>query len=403
MTGSVLQTFLRTNLLDLGADDSRLQKLLAAATELADELARSPASAIPILLAAIKFDENDCGGAFERVAAVIEQEWNTYQSAFQGGTATTLYRAVALQALVEAIELQPALGTAVTLLMQNLAPWLQFGKCEPVINILLDAAKRAFQAECTAGMADKPGAKAPLTAAVKAPKVDRAALQKRLEAASGPANRAGKPNEKPNANWPNEGPPWSYNFSDHMTTLLGDYLDFAISKAAEMDTKNHGAVATKFNVGTGADENLKRSTKLLWWRQALYSATAEEPYRNLPPLDAAVHAVVDLSELIPPACEPAVYSFLAEAILSLAPGQEKLDLAEILNADKRATVLLLGLVKNEPTAGLVMAALKQQVAAGVIVQPSLPLHQWAVWLLRELLALQAIEIAEPIAEKASKE
>lgn len=402
MTTSVLQTFLRTSLLDLGADDSRLNKLKAASTELANEFARSPASAIPVLLAAVKFDDDECGGAFDRVAAVIEQEWNTYQSAFQSGTATTLYRAVALQALVEAIELQPALGTAVTLLMQNLAPWLKFGKFEPVINILLDAAKRAFQDECTAGMADNLDAKPPLTAAVKAVKVDRPALQKRLEAASGPSNRAGLPNEKPNISWPNEGQPWSHNFADQMTALLGDYVDLAISKAAEMDTKNHGAVATKFNGGTDADENLKRSTKLLWWRQALYSATAEEAYRNLPPLDAAVHAVVDLSELISPASEPAVYSFLAEAILSLAPGQVKLDLGEILNANKRATVLLLGLVENEPAAGLVMAALKKQDVAGVIVQPSLLLHQWAVWLLRELLALQAIETAEPIPEKAVK-
>ena len=207
---------------------------------------------------------------------------------------------------------------------------------------------------------------------------------------------------KPNVSWPNEGPPWSYNFSDQMTTLLGDYVDLAISKAAEMDTKNHGAVATKFNSGTNADENLKRSTKLLWWRQALYSETAEKPYRNLLTLDAAVHAVVDLSDLISPACEPAVYSFLAEAILSLAPGQKKLDLGEILNADERARALLLGLLENEPAAGLVMAALKQQDAAGVIVQPSLLLHQWAVWLLRELLALQAIETAEPIPEKACR-
>lgn len=402
MTTSVLQTFLRTSLLDLGADDSRLNKLLAAASKLADEFARTPVSAIPVFLAAIKFNADECGDAFDRVAAAIEQEWNTYQSAFQSGNATTLYRAVALQALVEAIALQPALGTAVTLLLKNFSPWLQFGKGELVINILSDAAKQAFQAECAAEMADNPNARPLLTAAVKAPKVDRAALQKRLEAASGPSNRAGQPTENANGSWPNEGQPWSLNFSDHMTKILGDYFDFAISKAAEMDTKNHGAIATKFNGDSSADENHRHSTNLLWWRQALYSATAEVPYRELTSVDAAVYAVVDLSKLVPPACEPAVHSFLAEAILSLAPGKEMLGVGEILNADKRATELLLGLVENAPTAGLVMAALKQKDAAGVFVKPSLQVHEWAVWLLRELLALQAIELAEPIPEKADK-
>ncbi|AIJ49677.1 hypothetical protein O987_28150 [Comamonas testosteroni TK102] len=391
MTAAVLRTFLRLSLLDLGAEDERLAKLSAAATQLSNDFSEKPASAIAALLSVIKFEENSDSGAFANAAAAIEQEWNTYQGAFRDGTATTLYRAVTLQALVNAVETQPAIGTAIWLLMQNFEPWLRPGKYEPVIKMLRDASKQAFETESAVEMAESSSTNAALAAAAKAIKVERASLKKRLESASGPSNRNGEANDKPNGSWPSDGPPWSYDFADQMTAILGEYIDFAIAKAAELDAKNHAVVVNRLSSVANADQNLKRSTNLLWWRQALYSEAAQKPYRDLSPLDATIYAVVDLSRLIPPAYEPAVHSLLAEAVLSVVSSQEERDLQDVLQVNEHAMQCLLELTNEAPHIGLVMAALQKRSETDCICQPSLPLHKWAVLLLRELLALQATD------------
>lgn len=391
MTAAVLRTFLRLSLLDLGAEDERLAKLSEAATQLSNEFSENPASAIAAFLSVIKFDESSDSGTFTKAAAAIEQEWNTYQGAFRDGTATTLYRAVTLQALVNAVEAQSTIGTAIWLLMQNFEPWLRPGKYEPVIKMLRDASKQAFETESAAEMAESSSTKAALAAAAKAIKVERASLKKRLEAASGPSNRDGEQIDKANGNWPQDGPAWSYNFSDHMTAILGDYIDYAVTKAAELDAKNHGVVASRFGSIADVDQNLKRSTNLLWWRQALYSDAAQKPYRDLSPLDATIYAVVDLSKLIPPAYEPAVHSLLAEAVLSVVSSQEEQDLKDVLQVNEHAMQCLLKLTNEAPHSGLVIAALQKRSETDCICQPSLPLHKWAVLLLRELLALQATD------------
>lgn len=404
MPASVIQTFLRANLLDLGGDDLRLSKLQAAATDLARTLASKPTSAMPVFLGAINFaGSKDDDASFEEVAKAIEDEWTTYKSAFQGGEATTVYRAVALQAIVEAIDLLPSLGTAVTFVMRNFAPFVNAGKVEPAIEIVLAAAKAAFAQELEHEMSDSSAEPPTLAAAAKPVKLDRAILQKRIEAAVGPSNKQSESTEGPNPHWPNEGPPWAYQFSDKLVAIVADHIDFALQKSAEMDGKNQSAVATRFNADIGTDQNLKRATNMLWWRQALYSPSAEQPYRSLPPLDATVHAVCDLSDLLPTAYEPAVDSFLSEAILHFLPSEDKLPLSDLLKASELPIQSLLERLKSDPPKGLVLAALHQDSADYAIVNPSLALHQWAVWLLRELIALQALDYADPVPKKDGQE
>ena len=210
MTTSVLQTFVRESLIELDGDDSRLVKLQAAATALVQDCVSKPiATAFPLLFAALQPEDAPTDNSFDDVADVIEEHWSTYKSVFKDGRATTLYRAVALQAIFEAIHIAPGLGTAIALLLRNLRSELATGKYEPAVKIVADAAEVAFASERRSNITAVAKVDAALAAAAKTVKIDRANLKKRIEAAAGPHDRQGQPLESPNPHWPNAGNPWS--------------------------------------------------------------------------------------------------------------------------------------------------------------------------------------------------
>lgn len=398
---SILKTYLRLNLLELGGDDSRLEKLDAAASELAIGLSEAPEDALPVFLAVLRSDQ-EVGNAFIKVADAIENHWVTYRGAFQDGTAMTLYRAVALQALVEAIDFQPVLGTAISLLMRNFGPRLEIGKNKAAFDLLVGAADAAFEAESKESMAPPVEPRSVVPKVGKLTKVDRAALQKLIEAAVGPHNRAGEAGANPNPQWTDSGTPWSHDFSDRLTMLLADYLDAAVSRASESAAKNLDALGNSFREVTArGDSAVKRATSLLWWRQALYSESAMQPYRELQPTDAIVHAVIDLSALIPAAYERALESFIMEAILSILPSQDEITESEMLKVARKASSALHAGVESRVPSGLVLSAILQNDAADVRV--SLPPQKWAVWLLRELNAIRALRSPKPVPEKKGRD
>ena len=403
MTTSVLQTFVRESLIELDGDDTRLVKLQEAATALAQDCVSGPVgTAFPLLFAVLQPEDAPTDDSFDDVADVIEEHWSTYKSVFKGGRATTLYRAVALQAIFEAIDSAPGLGTAIALLLRNLQSEVATGKYEPAIKIVADAAEVAFASERQTSITAVAKVDAVLTAAAKTIKIDRANLKKRIEAAAGPHDRQGQPLESPNQHWPNAGNPWSFEFSDRMTAIIGDYVDLAIAESAKLDAKNHGAIGTSFTAISKIDPALKRSAGLLWWRQALYSETAGQPYRALPIADAVVHAVIDLAAQIPPAYEPALDSFLMEAILVLNLNDEPMSSSAFLEVLPLATEKLKEALRYEAPAGLMISALLERETSNLIAEPLLPPHRWAVWLIRELMALRAVEGLQAAPDKSEE-
>lgn len=394
---TVLQAFMRANLIDLEGEDTRLEKLKEAATALASEFGARPIKmAIPALLSVLRDDAQNPSDAFDATSRAIEKHWSTYQSVFRDGKAPALYRAVGLQALVEAIDGHPPLGAAIALLMRNFHHAIAFGKLAPSIQLLIDAAENAFKAVCEGGAL--PAAAVSLPAAAASIKFDRTKLTKRIEAAVGPHDRAGQPGENPNPYWPNQGNPWSHEFSDRITAILADYVDAAMTEAAKLDAKNHQAIAKSIAALATIDPAVKRSTSLLWWRQALYSESAEKSYRRLEATDAIIHAVADLSSLLPDTYERAVDSFLAEAILTLELGREARDISLFQGASSTAIAALSEGLTFQSPAGLVLAAVLRKTDAGLVCTPSLPPEEWAIWLLRELMAIRTVEEIQRSAE-----
>lgn len=404
MPAEVLQIFSRFNLIEFGGDDTRLEKLEAAATALMKGYTEDLQQAISVFLALTSPASGADPATLEHVGTAIEQEWSTYHGAYQDGKADMVFRGVAMQALVEAIEVQPALGIAISLLMRNLGPYMEVGKNKPAFDILVATANTAFAAERDVALAQATGDLShELSPPTRISKFDKSILKTRIEAAVGPHNREGKTaGDTPNQHWPNAGNPWSFDFSDRLTAILSDYLDAAGNRGVEAAAKNHAAVGESLDALANKLVPGKRSSiALLWWRQALYSETADLPYRELAPLDAAVHAVVDLGDLIPPAYERALESFLIEAMLSFSVQATEFEIKDFSAVSSKASLSLRNAVQGDLPEGLLLTSLALGKGALPVSAPKLTAQKWAVWLLRELAALKALEAAPEIVEESA--
>jgi|SRR5450830_25617 len=392
MSAEVLQAFMQVSLIDLDGEDTRLEKLQAASAALADEFSARPISmAIPALVAVLRDDDKNPVDAFDDTARAIGGHWSTYQSVFRDGKANTLYRGVALQALVAAIDKEPSLGTAIALLTRNFATAVELGKYATPIGLLVDAAETAFAEERGALAVPAQGISTVLPSAVKATKVDRSKLLNRIEAAVGPHNRAGTAGENPNPHWSNVGNPWSHDFSDRLMPIIADHIDLAIAEAAKFDEKNQQGVASSIAALGTIDPTIQRSMRLLWWRQSLYSNSADKSYRELGGAEAVIHAVADLASHLPDAYERAVDSFLSEMILALGLGNDAQGIGALQRAEAQARTSLEECLTFQSPSGLVMTGVLQQDGVAPICSPTLTYQGWAVWLLRELMALRAVQ------------
>ncbi|MBT9495258.1 MAG: hypothetical protein IV107_23550 [Paucibacter sp.] len=399
MSATVLKAFMQVSLIDLEGEDTRLDKLQAAAVALADEFSARPISmAIPALMAILSDDDKNQAHAFDDTGRAIGGHWSTYQSVFRDGKANTLYRGVALQALVIAIESEPSLGIAVALLMRNFGSAVELGKYATPIKLLVDAAEAVFAEKHGSLAVPAQGVSTALPSAAKATKVDRPALLKRIEAAVGPHNRAGTAGENPNPHWSNVGNPWSHDFSDRLMPIIADHIDLAIAEAAKFDQKNQQGVANSIAALSTIDPAIQRSMRLLWWRQSLYSESADKSYRQLGAAEAVIRAAADLSRHLPYAYERSVDSLLSEAILALGLGNDAHDIGVLQDTDAQACTALDDCLSFQSPAGLVMTGILQKSGAAPICAPKQTYQGWAVWLLRELMAVRAVQETQKATE-----
>lgn len=432
MSIPVLQSFLRVRLLSVGADDSRLDKLSEVATELGASLARNPAEAIPLALCA--WDPSISNDpAFQHIKELLEKHWPTYVGAFDGEP-IVLYRALALEALRQAQETQPAIALALTHIGRNVLPLLAVGKEAAALSLVTDASFQTFKETVANDWSVGSGQEVPTLGQLPQPdkvaKLDAKILQARVEAAVGPSNRAGVANAASNPQWTNGVPAWSYDFADRLTPILSEIHDKAVSSALAsrsnvdraLNQTVHSFLETLADWFKARTRGVERQVNLLWWRQSLFSRSADEPYRALAPELAALHMAIDLAAHIPVAYPAAVESFLREAVVD-ALGEErgrveKHSMASLFiklgQPDHKSLITGLENRGTDPAGRRLMAqaianassrpgsdAFCPSLALGIPDELALTLGDFSVWVLRELKALDAVATAEPIEERDS--
>lgn len=421
MVTSLLQEFLSSRLLDIGAEDSRLEKLENTCGELAKTYATNPKSALSPLLAA--WDPSACEDpSLLQIGSVLQGHWPTYRGAFTGEP-LTLYRAVVLESVMRAMELQGVLAVGVNLVAANNLPQLKVGQESRILEILVGRADAITAERLKRAWPDQNSATnlAPLAVPPmnSLKKIDENAWFTQVAAAAGPnTNRNGVALSNANPHWTNQPSHWSYEFAARMAPILADVHDRTaanVLKVAGPAFKSLAdAVTAKLNEFLAAEQarsnQREAASRLLWWRQSLYSQTAKKPYRKLPAALVAWHMALDISDLLPEVYPPAVESLLFESVRAAtgAQGETELTLRELLQVDGATSRLAqLGWLTEQRSSAsrtLVVQALANSYAAGspepaklgVGAELKMVPGDWAIWLLREIKALEALACPDAI-------
>jgi hypothetical protein len=425
--GQVLLSFLNIGVVNVGGDDTKLEKIRAAVEDLAAEVKKSPAKAINYTVVAADPDVEAPDPIIEEAMAVLRNHWNTVSNTFQA-TPVAIIRAMLLDAVVKCAREDDAIGVAFVNSARNVLPYVPSGNERPiwlgaVKEIEAKVDDRAIAEWATPEMISlKPlaySAPQTKTAGLKHPAVDQSNLTTMIWRASGPQVGGDQ-----NPHWPNSGQAWAQQFVPRLVAAIADAID---STVGELDIEPidisgpfqamakaiSAHIETALAAVSGATAGLQRRTSLLWWKEALYSPSARVSYRDLPAFEASALMAVDLFHQVPTFSPASVSAFLSEAIqlLPLVTAAEKRGFLDLVKEAHSAEALdplrtvatqlveapvgrgsMLSLIGYAPQTGALNAAGLKKLG-GMDESSTLTPADWGAFLFRELQAARAVKPA----------
>jgi hypothetical protein len=268
------------------------------------------------------------------VMKVLERRWQSYAGAFTDRKLPTVARAIILHALSSAMS-SDSIAAAVSLTARTMLPCLGEPKDFAIWNgLITDADRRlALRAERewalpSASVGSDSELKLPALVAIEAPQVPRNWLAERLGAAAGPHNAENEAYKAPvNPQFPNTGQPWSNAFAPIAASAVSSAVDSALKTLVQKLNEQQApealqtAITSYIRGAAGAvsrnAEGLERRTTLLWWKEALYSPSAQVSYRELGPTVAAALAAADASAQTGPFAPRMAEAFLRETLFAI--------------------------------------------------------------------------------------
>ena len=445
MDNATLQGFLNKGLIDVGGDDTKLEKLSQAAKDLAGVLKKNPSKALSYSLIAFDPEAPEDDLVVQEALAALQNRWTTYRNTF-AATPIAVIRAILLDALVDAAAEDDRVGVCFVASARNALPLLPVDNERDVWIGIVEQVERRVDVRAEEEWATPESISVqPMKYEVPtltAPKVTigeayKGNLQNGMTAAAGPSlqnPQQGNVATGGNQYWPQNQPQaWVYEFGKRSGTAIAAAINAAIAEIeisqpnfAEPFSKLAKAVADyvdgTLRSVTAATAGLQRRTNLLWWHEALYSPSASKSYRELPPSVAAALMALDLFDVVPLFSPASVSAFLGETVLRLqatadggkrlvrdlvAEAQDHDGLASLRAAAATLTVApdrrgpLLALIGHPAHTGARDADDFQRLT-GVSAKSELDTVAWAIWLFRELQASKAATDASPAKRRSMK-
>ena len=445
MSDDVLLRFVTQNLINVGGDDTKLDKLREAAADLAEILKEEPTKTLAFALTAFDPEVPEKDPTISEAAAVLRGRWETYANTF-APTPVAVFRAMLMAALVQAARDNEAVAVGFVACARNLLPFMELGGEQEIWAIVVDEVERSVEERAEADWATPASIYLPkvkLTpisldqSRVSGPKVNRNDLTNKLWAAAGPyyTEEDGQNHDtNGNEHWPDSNGHWVYEFGQRLAKAVCE----AIDKTTEnLSVENTGlseatgnlaaAISTQLEATvkavSGATAGLQRRVGLLWWKEALFSPSARKTYRELPAPAAAALMAFDLYRQIPAFSPVSVTAFLRETVATLPKldGDRKAPIRALVEDAGQACIL--GELRTE-AAKLVTAPVGRGPLLSLIGYPELlsktddcgfrdlvgvkpdsqlSLSDWSVWLLREFQAARtAVEASAARRKKTSR-
>ncbi|WP_334180656.1 GTPase-associated system all-helical protein GASH [Pseudoxanthomonas sp.] len=445
MDDSVLLRFLNNGLINVGGEDTKLEKLSQAAQDLANALKKTPSKALRFSLIAFDPEAPESDPVVVEALAALQARWTTYRNTFSS-TPIAVIRAILLDALMTAAGDDDRVGVCFVASARNALPLLRadnergiwvdvVARIEAQVDIRAEAEWTTPASISVAPMSYvPPQIEAP---SVTAATTERTKLEQRMRAAAGPQTHDPQRGQNfatgGNQHWPQQNQHWVHEFGRLSADAIADTLDAVV---AEIEITQPD-LAAPFNqlaksVSTYVDDTLKavsvataglqRRTNLLWWKEAFFSTSARKSYRELPVTVAAAHMALDLFNEVPLFSPASVTALLSEAVLRL-PGTEhgndrsirdlvaeaqdeaslaplRSEAANLVGAPEGRGPLLALIGHSDHAKARAEEAF--QIVTGVPADARLNPVAWATWIFRELQASKAASDASPQKRRAKK-
>lgn len=426
MPDTLLQTYL-TNQFIKTDDDGNIAHLKKAIIEVVKRLEKKKAKIIPYTLVAMDPLISETDPVVIEVEKIIISKWSAFKNSIDRTREkpTTYVRAVVLDALRQLAKSNEDYAAMIWHTSRDISKYYdQVGEIETIYDFLQHLANQTEKGgQLLWGEtqeAQLPDFSIP-EIEVDSKVVSEKYLIERLRAAAGPHWHEGGSNiksENANEHWPSQNAPWITMFGN----IAGKTIAKSVNSVLSAQNKSIEALAQEINISLQGlipfiveikdviisnVQATNKQSKLLWWKQALYSPNLKKSYRSLEPVNAAIIMAVDLASMVDPIYPHSVDFLLMETLKSvhddqidkLEPLSHWIELASSLDENE---VAMLQHLTNEgegrkPLGTALANSLNGITSAdiftetGIIKEATLSLGDLAVWVFHDL---QAAKIAQ---------
>ncbi|NOY92017.1 MAG: hypothetical protein GXP55_12540 [Deltaproteobacteria bacterium] len=432
----MLQELLNLGLVHIGSDDSRFEKMQAAANALRKRFEESPELMITATLIALDEDVDEDEPFFELVEGLVINEWKTLRNTHVNRP-RELLRSIAISALTAAADEDPERSAIVwnTAASRLIHDQTSLGKASGLLSQRFQEAFSSAESEALrrAGMravtTKKKHRKSKPSSAQEGLSISGAIndgdILQDVARAAGPQYPQGQPLDDPNPQWgsnPSQ-PQWSVAFTPRMAEALVKAVNLGTSRLADsigselaihmaaIEARVHRQLVHIESLQSKLSESEAAGhmrLDVLWWSQARYSPSQKTAYSTLPTATAALAAVADLTVMVPALAPASITHVLGETIAACTRSERMSLTQHLKNLSEARPLGLEGVLRTAHSNEVRVPLLEvvAEVAKGSTssnddlrsrtgVDPELMLNpaELAMWLFREL---QARRIAEGV-------
>lgn len=346
MEAEALQDFLAAGLLEIGDDDTRFEYLKSAAEDVAGELAEEPNKIPKHTLVGLDPDVPPDDPVIGDVEETIMDYWETLRGRYDD-TPKRLIRAVIVEALQQLVKRHPdQFGSVIWLSGSGLVSYAEIRTEDRVVGPFFEDLGAALE-ELAIEEWGKPPSDIPrmptphiTVEGISVPKIKKNSLKEGFVKAAG-----NMPNvDDSNPHWPSNNQNWVNGFApraadaimENVTPVLKALSEGLNSQGEEIQEalRDHAkAVRAALKTATGHLEEVidieARRSRLLWWRETLYSEAGHVEYRKLSPAGACLLMVIDLGGLLPNVAPRSVEFLLREAMRDVMSSEGESSLSRI--------------------------------------------------------------------------
>ncbi len=353
MENKYLQSLLQAGLLDIGDSDERLANIEKSITDVESKLKKEQNLLPGYTLVALDPNIDSEEPVLIEVEAIIATHWKALRAKFAERPISIL-RAVILHALYN-IGIQDAkTARIIYLTASNFYPYAKLDREKSIVeNVLTELGELAEKNATEEWSLEKGEPKLKINTlkieGLKSNtiKVNQESLKQKLVQAS---------NTSSGYNPYHHQDQWAAHFSEQATDGISKAIESAATKAAQsLDLSSVEASVNKYFIDfkKSLDQSLKdsftsiqaveRRSKLLWWKETLYSASLKDSYRSINEALQPLVMAKDLYQQLPEIVPTSVDYLLKDTLLLLnEKADEKMSfsiLLEQLSEDENKTAL----------------------------------------------------------------